>query len=163
MLLSKIKELNEFTHKNPPQDVLVAYLSHIVAPLGAKSGVLYGQISDDHVITCEIAFGFPNSEIMQGYKFDLFGESPAAIAFRQKEITYFNIEEYERDHPEFPQGVVGEYKFAVMMPVGLTRIYGFKLLDEEEKISGIKEYFNAIRSILEIYHQLQDQISDGAN
>ncbi len=155
--LERINSIAEFLARTPHPDQTVDFLSAHISPIDEVVITYRAIVDSEGMIRCENIQGFSKDELITKTTFHLSENRPLTVAARSQKITWA---EFETVLEEFPDFVSYEkhtpWQAILIIPVGLTRVYGFSFPTNHRRREGFNGYIEAISSILKVYEVAWD-------
>lgn len=160
-LLSRVQQLFEFVHSKPLPAQLAVFLGENFCPLGETSAVAVSLLQDDGKVICNSAYGFQHNDRMIGSTSSILSDRPGSEALMKLRTMILSQSDVENKYPDFiKQDFMEGYKSAVLMPVGMRKIYGIAMQESVEKVEGFEQYAECVRSLLNFYENFIDISTD---
>lgn len=151
-LLGRVQHLFEFIHLRPQPVQLISYLGENFCSLGEVAAVAISTLHDDGRIVCDNAFGFLHNERMVGATSSIQSDRPGSQSLATLKNLILNSRDIDHKFPDFViQDFMTGFESAVLMPIGVRKIYGIALQKPIKDIEGITEYVECVSSLISFY------------
>lgn len=155
--LERVNSIAEFLAQAPHPDQVVDFLGGHVSPIDEVSVAYRGVVDPDGMIRCENIHGFSRNEVATSTRFHLSENRPISAAARTQRITWAYAPTVKVEFPDFFHfDKYTPWQSMVVIPVGLTRVYGFSFPTDHRNRDGVNSYIEAICSILKVYESAWD-------
>lgn len=150
--LSKIQNIASFLAKSPHPDQVLDFLSVHISPDQELAISYRGAVEPDGLIRTLNLNGFSKNEHMSKATIKISELRPISNAARTQKTVWATYENVIDEYPDFVHlDSISPWKSMVALPIGLSRIYSFSFKTDLTVVSGINNYFEAMKSLFMVY------------
>lgn len=154
-----MESLFSFIAAKPIREQLAIYLSENVCPKGDPAGITISRLSENGMVECEFAFGFLRNDLVQNTVIPIVSDRPGADSMRRGKVIKLRRSDLGNTYLDFyPEEFMSDFQFAIILPIGIRRIYAIALQGDVDSIKGIDEYFDFVHTLISFYENTRSEI-----